>query len=175
MGSRGSCCLISLHEQHEQDAPTDPTAPCVRCEGILRPPVALLSYYDFTAASRQALFDVLGTKSRASPNSPGAVEGASMVTVSVNYPLPLLKLQLAHVMEKLRAVQAKRLADLGRGAAELFNQEHCRVMWCKMAEKYSWTFHTWDFLRFFLDFHGNVNVPAEKAKTRAKMYCTARS
>eukprot|EP00873_Tetraselmis_striata_P040102 jgi/Tetstr1/460366/TSEL_005665.t1 len=101
MGSRGSCCLICLHEQHEQDAPTDPTAPCVRCEGILRPPVALLSYYDFTAASRQALFDVLGTKSRANPNSPGAVEGASMVTVSVNYPLPLLKLQLAHVMEKL--------------------------------------------------------------------------
>eukprot|EP00873_Tetraselmis_striata_P027744 jgi/Tetstr1/448008/TSEL_035310.t1 len=173
MGSRGSCCLICLHEQHEQDAPTDPTAPCVRCEGILRPPVALLSYYDFTAASRQALFDVLGTKSRANPNSPGAVEGASMVTVSVNYPLPLLKLQLAHVMEKVRAVQAKRLADLGRGAAELFNQEHCRVMWCKMAEKYSWTFHTWDFLRFFLDFHGNVNVPdGERAFENARQRAT---
>eukprot|EP00873_Tetraselmis_striata_P026796 jgi/Tetstr1/447060/TSEL_034498.t1 len=173
MGSRGSCCLICLHEQHEQDAPTDPTAPCVRCEGILRPPVALLSYYDFTAASRQALFDVLGTKSRANPNSPGAVEGASMVTVSVNYPLPLLKLQLAHVMEKVRAVQAKRLADLGRGAAELFNHEHCRVMWCKMAEKYSWTFHTWDFLRFFLDFHGNVNVPdGERAFENARQKAT---
>eukprot|EP00873_Tetraselmis_striata_P017986 jgi/Tetstr1/438250/TSEL_026819.t1 len=155
-------CGAALLLKHEQDAPTDPTAPCVRCDGILRPPVALLSYYDFTAASRQALFDVLGTKSRANPNSPGAVEGASMVTVSVNYSLPLLKLHLAHVMEKVRAVQAKRLADLGRGATELFNHEHCRVMWCKMAEKYSWTFHTWDFLRFFLDFHGNVNVPDGK-------------
>eukprot|EP00873_Tetraselmis_striata_P025204 jgi/Tetstr1/445468/TSEL_033247.t1 len=96
-----------------------------------------------------------------------------MVAVSVNYPLPLLKLQLAHVMEKVRAVQAKRLADLGRGAAELFNQEHCRVMWCKMAEKYSWTFHTWDFLRFFLDFHGNVNVhDGERAFENARQKAT---
>eukprot|EP00873_Tetraselmis_striata_P026427 jgi/Tetstr1/446691/TSEL_003630.t1 len=96
-----------------------------------------------------------------------------MVTVSVNYPLPLLKLQLAHVMEKVRAVQAKRLADLGRGAAELFNQEHCRVMWCKMAEKYRWTFHTRDFLRFFLDFHGNVNVhDGERAFENARQKAT---
>eukprot|EP00873_Tetraselmis_striata_P044688 jgi/Tetstr1/464952/TSEL_009686.t1 len=51
-GRGGQCCLICLHEINKQDAPLDPDAPCIKCEGHLRPPVAILGYMDYAANAR---------------------------------------------------------------------------------------------------------------------------
>eukprot|EP00873_Tetraselmis_striata_P021405 jgi/Tetstr1/441669/TSEL_029894.t1 len=135
-GRGGQCCLLCLHEMNKQDAPLDPDAPCIKCEGHLRPPVALLEYMDYAANARQVVYDVLRTKSMANPRLRGAADSASAVLMqNITFPLQLLQRCLEDVMAQVHKMQSTRLSDAADGPAEVFNQEPQRNMWLKLHQK----------------------------------------